>query len=41
MTMDFHVQDKSLLRGLKAGDHIEFTVEDSLGVMKITGINKI
>ena len=41
MTMEFYVQDKSLLQGLAAGDHIEFNIESGVGGLKITAIKKI
>ena len=41
MTMEFHVQDRSLLQGLAAGDHIEFNIESGVGGLKITAIRKI
>jgi Cu/Ag efflux protein CusF len=41
MTMEFYVKDTSLLQGLAAGDHIEFTIESGVGGLKITAIKKI
>ena len=41
MTMEFYVRDKSLLEGLKTRDRIEFTLENGVGELKITEINKI
>jgi Cu/Ag efflux protein CusF len=41
MTMEFYVKDKSLLAGLKAGDRIEFTLENGVGGIKITTIRKL
>lgn len=41
MTMEFYVKDKSLLEGLKAGDHIAFTIENGVGGLKITEIKKL
>ena len=41
MNMEFYVKDKSLLQGLAAGDHIEFTIEHGVGGLKITAIKKI
>ena len=41
MTMEFYVKDKSLLDGLKAGDRIEFTLENGVGGIKITVIHKL
>jgi Cu(I)/Ag(I) efflux system protein CusF len=40
MTMEFYVKDKSLLEGLKAGDHIEFTIDNGVGGLVITKITK-
>jgi len=41
MTMEFYVSDKSLLDGVKAGDHIEFTIENGVGGLKITAIKRL
>jgi Cu(I)/Ag(I) efflux system protein CusF len=41
MTMEFYVQDKSLLQGLATGDDIEFSIESGVGGLKITAIKKI
>ena len=41
MTMEFYVKDKSLLDGLKLGDHIEFTIENGVGGVKITSIKRL
>ena len=41
MTMEFYVKDKALLEGLKPGDRVEFTIENSLGGLKITQIKKL
>lgn len=41
MTMEFYVKDKSLLEGLKSGDRVEFTMEDGVGGLKITAINRL
>ena len=41
MTMEFYVKDKSLLEGLKPGDHIEFTIENGVGGIKITAIRRL
>jgi Cu/Ag efflux protein CusF len=41
MTMEFYVKDKSLLNGLKPGDHIEFTLENGVGGEKITAIRRL
>ena len=40
MTMEFYVKDKSLLDGLKAGDQVEFTIENGVGGEIISRINK-
>lgn len=40
MQMQFHVKDKSLIEGLTIGDRISFTVENGVGGMKITAIQK-
>ena len=40
MQMKFHVKDKALLEGLTTGDRIGFTVENGVGGMKITAIQK-
>lgn len=40
MTMEFYVKDKSLLADLKAGDHIEFTIDNGVGGVVITRIEK-
>jgi len=40
MTMEFYVKDKSLLKGLKPGDHIDFTIENGVGGVKITEIRR-
>jgi Cu(I)/Ag(I) efflux system protein CusF len=40
MKMEFHVQNKSLLQGLKAGEQIEFTIENGVEGMKIVEIRK-
>jgi Cu/Ag efflux protein CusF len=41
MTMEFFVKDKSLLSGIKPGDKIEFTIENGIGGLKITAIQKL
>jgi len=41
MTMEFYVKDKSLLEGCKAGDRIEFTIENGVGGVKITAIRRL
>lgn len=40
MKMEFYVKDKSLLDGLKAGDQIEFSLDNGVGGLVITKINK-
>ncbi|PYS72768.1 MAG: hypothetical protein DMF69_06790 [Acidobacteria bacterium] len=40
MQMQFHVKDKAILEGLATGDHVAFTVENGVGGMKITAIQK-
>ena len=40
MQMQFHVKDKSLIETLTVGDRITFTVENGVGGMKITEIQK-
>jgi Cu/Ag efflux protein CusF len=41
MTMEFYVKDAAMLAGLKAGDHIAFTIENGVGGLKITEIRKL
>ena len=41
MTMEFYVSDKSLLRGIKPGDRVAFTIENGVGGVKITRISKL
>ena len=41
MIMEFYVKDKSLLEGLKPGDHIQFTIENGVGGLKITSITRL
>jgi Cu/Ag efflux protein CusF len=41
MTMEFYVTDKSLLQGIKRGDHIEFTIENGVGGEKITSVKRL
>jgi Cu/Ag efflux protein CusF len=41
MTMEFYVKDQSLLAGLSPGDHIEFTIENGVGGIKITAIHRL
>src|SRR5690242_12500017 len=40
MQMEFEVSDASLLNGLQVNDHIDFTIEDRTGIMKVTAIKK-
>jgi Cu/Ag efflux protein CusF len=40
MQMEFDVSDASLLNGLAVNDHIDFTLEDRAGVMRVTAIKK-
>jgi Cu/Ag efflux protein CusF len=40
MTMEFYVKDKSMLDGLKAGDYIDFTINNGVGGIVITRIKK-
>ena len=40
MTMEFYVKDKSLLDGLKAGDQIQFSIDNGVGGLVITKIGK-
>jgi len=41
MQMDFHVKDRSLIEGLAVGDKIKFTVENGVGGLKVTAIQKL
>ncbi len=41
MTMEFYVSDKSLLRDIKPGDRVAFTIENGVGGVKITRISKL
>ncbi len=41
MTMDFQTRNPTLLRELKPGDRIEFTLEDTANVVVITDIKKL
>jgi protein SCO1 len=40
MQMEFPVRERALLDGLAVNDHIDFTVENSTGEMKVTAIKK-
>lgn len=40
MQMEFPVTEASLLNGLAVNDHIDFTIVDNTGEMKITAIKK-
>lgn len=40
MQMEFDVTDAALLNGIAVNDHIDFTIEDRTGVMKVTAIKK-
>jgi len=40
MQMAFYVKDKSLLKNLKTGDRVEFTLENGVGGLKITEISE-
>jgi len=41
MTMEFYVTDKSLLDGVKAGDRIDFVLENGVAGLRVVGINKL
>ena len=41
LKMEFYVKDVSLLKNLKPGDKIEFTLENGVGGLKITQITKL
>jgi len=41
MTMEFYVKDKSLLDGVKAGDRIDFVLENGVAGLRVVGINKL
>ena len=41
MQMWFHVKDTSVIKGLTAGDRVEFSVESGVGGLKIVAIKKI
>lgn len=40
MTMDYRVKDKLLLDGIRIGDRVDFTLEDTNGIILITAIKK-
>ena len=40
MKMEFYVKDKAMLNGLKAGDLIDFSVDNGVGGIVITKITK-
>jgi len=40
MQMEFPVTDSELLRGLAVNDHIDFTVVEKTGLIKVTAIKK-
>jgi len=40
MQMEFPVTDGALLSGLAVNDHIDFTVVEKTGIIKVTGIKK-
>ena len=40
MQMEFPVTDAALLKGLAVNDHIEFTIENAAGDMRVTAIKK-
>lgn len=40
MQMEFPVTEASMLNGLAVNDHVDFTIIDNLGQMKITAIKK-
>ncbi|OLE53020.1 MAG: hypothetical protein AUG51_15305 [Acidobacteria bacterium 13_1_20CM_3_53_8] len=41
MQMEYHVRDATQLESLKAGDKVEFTLEENNGVEMITAIKKL
>ena len=41
MTMEFYVNDVSLLTDLKRGDKVEFTIQNGVGGIKITELHKL
>jgi Cu/Ag efflux protein CusF len=40
MKMEFYVKDKSLLNGIKRNDRIQFKLENGVGGLKITQVEK-
>jgi len=40
MQMEFPVADAAMLKGLAVNDHIEFTIENAAGDMRVTAIKK-
>jgi Cu/Ag efflux protein CusF len=40
MQMEFPVTDASLLNGIAVNDHIDFTIENAAGEMRVTAIKK-
>ena len=40
MQMEFPVTDRALLNGLAVNDHIDFTIVNGTGEMKVTAIKK-
>lgn len=40
MQMEFDVTDASMLNGLAVNDHVDFTLEDRAGIMRVTAIQK-
>jgi len=40
MQMEFPVTDAAMLKGLAVNDHIEFTIENAAGDMRVTAIKK-
>ena len=41
MSMEFHTRKPTLLNALKIGDQIEFTLEESAGIVVVTDIKKL
>lgn len=40
MKMEFYVKEKSLLKGLKVGDKVDFTIEDTGGAERVSAITR-
>jgi Cu/Ag efflux protein CusF len=40
MRMEFYVKDKAMLNGLKAGDKVDFVLEDKAGAEMIVEMKK-